>query len=133
MSALVEFLFPTPAPQTAKGIVKWWESRRLGYNLIVGACGVFSYGVVSLLASLPPDPGPSLPAVACLVFGVLANVCYTFGPAAEIAIRKMWGRKVLPVGPALFREGLTFSVGLSLLPMGVAALDFGIRVLKVLF
>jgi hypothetical protein len=28
----------------------------------------------------------------------------------------MWGRGLLPTGPALFRMGLTFSVGLALFP-----------------
>ena len=130
MSAIVEFLFPAPAPQGVRGVVQWWESRRLQYNLIVGGFGVFSYGIVSILMNLPPAPGETIPPVAIIVFGVLANVCYLLGPAVEIVVRKTWGRKVLPVGPALYRAGLTFSIGLTLLPMAIAGLDFGVRVLK---
>ena len=33
----------------------------------------------------------------------------------------------------LFRQGLIFSVGLTLLPIGLAALDWTIRLLKVFF
>ncbi len=46
----------------------------------------------------------------------MANVCYLLGPAIEIAFQKLWGEKLLPVGPSLFRMGLTFSVGLALFP-----------------
>ncbi len=38
------------------------------------------------------------------------------GPTIEILIDKLWGRAVLPVGPSLYRMGLTFSVGLALFP-----------------
>jgi hypothetical protein len=51
-----------------------------------------------------------------VVFGVMANVCYLLGPAIEIALQKLWGEKLLPVGPVLFRMGLTFSLGLALFP-----------------
>jgi hypothetical protein len=46
----------------------------------------------------------------------MANMCYLFGPAVEILVEKLWGRQVLPTGPALYRAGLTFSVGLALFP-----------------
>ena len=42
MSAITEFLYPTPAKRTVGGIVKWWEKRRLAYNVAVGASGLFS-------------------------------------------------------------------------------------------
>jgi hypothetical protein len=38
------------------------------------------------------------------------------GPTVEAVTEESWGRQVLPVGPSLFRTGLTFSVGLALLP-----------------
>ena len=53
---LTDFLYPTPAPRNSWGIVKWWESRRLRYNAIVGASGFASLGIFSLLMSLPPSP-----------------------------------------------------------------------------
>ena len=54
--SLTDFLYPTPAPRNSWGIVKWWESRRLRYNAIVGASGFASLGIFSLLMSLPPSP-----------------------------------------------------------------------------
>lgn len=130
---LTEFLFPAPAERRTTAIVRWWEARRLPYNLIVGAAGVFSVGVVRIVTLLPPDAhddGVPLPIV--LVFGILANLCFLLGPAVEISVEKLWGRKVLPVGPTLFRMGLTFSVGLALLPTLIAGLDWGFRILRFL-
>jgi len=43
---LTDFFFPLPAPRTTWGIIRWWESRRLKYNLIVGGTGLFSLGVI---------------------------------------------------------------------------------------
>ena len=53
---LTDFLFPAPAPRTTWGIVKWWERRRLHYNLIVGGTGLLSMGLFKLIAAIPPDP-----------------------------------------------------------------------------
>jgi hypothetical protein len=124
-SIISEVLFPLPAiRRTPIGILTWWESRRLIYNLIVGATGVITLGVIAAISLIPPGISlrnlmPPLPAI--LVYGVLANICYTFGPFVEIGLEHLWKERVLPVGPALFRQGLAFSVGLTLLPIIVAS------------
>lgn len=130
MTALTEFLFPAPAQRRAGAILSWWERRRLHYNLIVGGTGLFSLAVVRILTWLPPRPHEAIPLEVVVVFGVMANVCYTLGPAVEIFLNKVWGQKALPAGPTLFRMGLTFSVGLALLPTLIAAFDFAWRVLR---
>jgi len=112
---LANFLYPEPAARDSLSIIKWWEKRRVPYNLFVGGGGLATVGLVSLNSLLLP-PGNGLtweilyPIVA---FGVMANICYTLGPTIEIIITKLWGREVRPVGPALFRMGLTFSLGLA--------------------
>ena len=117
MSALTEFLFPAPAKRTAGAILGWWEKRRLPYNLAVGTAGVVGIGVGALFAALPPFGSIFIPPwQAVVLFGLAANVCYTLGPAVELLVEKIWGRGLLPVGPGLYRMGLTFSVGLALLP-----------------
>ena len=116
MTELTEFLFPAPARRSVGGIVRWWESRRLAYNVFVGSAGLVSLGVVNLITSLSSVPPINGQWIAVVVFGVMANVCYLLGPAIEIALQKLWGEKLLPVGPGLFRMGLTFSVGLALFP-----------------
>ena len=118
MHQLTEFLFPAPARRTTGAILGWWERRRLPYNLIVGGAGVFSIASALLVRLLPPGGEllPLPPWQGIVAFGVLANVCYLAGPTVELIAEKVWGRELLPVGPALFRMGLTFSVGLALLP-----------------
>ncbi len=63
------------------------------------------------------------------VFGVMANLCYLLGPTVEIAMQKLWGEKLLPVGPSIFRMGLTFSVGLALLPALLVSIMWVARVI----
>jgi len=114
--ALVRLLYPTPAERRAGAIIKWWEKRRLPFNLIVGASGMVTLGVNALVYGLPGGPVGFLGPV--VVVGVLANVAYTLGSVVEVAVHRLWGRRVLPVGPILFRQGVLFSVGLTLvLPM----------------
>ncbi len=131
MNALVDLLFPAPAARSVSSIVGWWERRRPGYNLAVGAAGTFSLAALNVITRIPPHPFEmhvGVPWQAVLAFGVMANVCYLLGPAAEIAIHKLWGRSVLPTGPALYRMGLTFSVGLALLPTLLAVIQFVVRI-----
>ncbi len=131
MSAIVEYLFPAPARRSAAGIAAWWEARRLGYNVIVGLVGLVSFGWTHLMLALPPTrAGAEIPVAGVIVFGVLANVFYTTGPIVEYAVERLSRGRVLPLGPMLYRMGLTFSVGLALMPAAVSCLDWGIRILK---
>jgi hypothetical protein len=122
-SFVSEVLFPLPAiRRTPIGILTWWESRRLIYNVIVGTTGVVTLGIMAAISVIPPGlPRLMPPLPAILAYGVIANVCYTFGPLVEIALQRLWQNRVLPVGPALFRQGLSFSVGLTLLPIILAS------------
>ena len=55
------------------------------------------------------------------------------GDPVECCANKVWGGEVLPVGPHLFRAGLIFSVGLTLvLPMILMAFFFVVRVVGAL-
>jgi len=120
MTQLAEFLFPVPAQRRPGAIFSWWEKRRLAYNAWVGSAGVFTVGFGYLLSILPPG-GFGAPPLGFIwrpivIFGLLANVFYTAGPVVEFLAHKLFGRQLLPVGPALYRIGLTFSVGLALFP-----------------
>lgn len=134
ISSLVDFLYPAPARRNVPSILRWWEKRRLPYNLILGSTGALTTGVVVFFATIPPlgipPPGVEL-LVPIAAFGAMANVCYTFGSIVEIVVHKMWGRGVLPVGPALYRIGLTFSVGLALVPALLILVIWVVRVLAV--
>ncbi len=134
MTELTEFLFPAPARRSVGSIVRWWESRRFAFNVFVGGAGLVSLSAVGLTALLPGAfPAPSDWPFIVLAFGVLANVCYLLGPTVEIGLQKLWGDKLLPVGPALFRMGLTFSVGLALFPTLLVTIGWVIRVVSGLF
>ncbi len=86
------------------------------------------------VASLPPYPHPiGFFLGGVIVYGVLANLCYLLGPVAEVAIEKLSGGKILPTGPVFFRMGLTFAVGLTLLPALIVVFDWIIRILASIF
>lgn len=134
MSQLTEFLFPAPAKRSVGGIVRWWESRRLAYNVFVGSAGLITTGVFALITALPPFSSPELvPWQGMVLFGVGANFFYTMGSAVEIIVEKLWGRDVLPIGPGLYRMGLTFSVGLALFPALIFTTIWVIRIVLSVF
>jgi hypothetical protein len=103
------------------------------YNLVLAVAGVLSLGADSLLNVLPPraaSPGVPLGLVGVLAYAVLANLCYTAGPAVDLYIRRRWGDEYAAVGPTLFRYGFVFSVGLTLLPIPLAFLSWALRLLQ---
>ena len=131
-SLLADFLYPKPARRSVSAIFKWWERRRLAYNAIISAGGAASLSallVTALLRGDPVTPGWLLTPVIPLMLA--ANACYTLGPIVESLAHKLWGREVLPVGPHLFRAGLTLSVGITLvIPMLVIGFSWVLWVLR---
>ena len=132
MSALARILFPAPAEvRNTAGIFKWWESRRLTFNVAVGAAGLVTVTAINLIAVLPPlsmKVAVFWPGV--LVYGVLANMFYSLGFVTEAAMQRAWREETPRVGPALFRQGLVFSVGLTLLPIALMGINYAVHVLK---
>jgi hypothetical protein len=132
MSSLVEVLYPLPdVRRTPLSTVRWWESRRLAFNKAVGAAGLVTLGGVSLFFALPPFAEVlSLPELlmAGVVYGIMANGCYTLGWMTELLARRVWGRSAPDLGPLLFRQGLIFSVGLTLLPLLLAVFVWIVRI-----
>jgi hypothetical protein len=59
---------------------------------------------------------------APLIYGTMANICYTGGWVAELFLRRYIRDDDGIAGAALFRYGFAFSVGLTLLPAGIAIL-----------
>lgn len=121
MSSLIDRFYPLPdVRRTPLSLLGWWESRRPLYNGIVGATGLVTLSGIAVLSALLPG-SESLPlsvAVgAAVVYGIAANVCYSMGWGVEMLASWVWGREAPKLGPLLFRQGLIFSVGLTLLPL----------------
>ncbi len=136
MTALTKILFPLPDyRRTPWSLLGWWESRRLTYNLFVGGAGVVSLAVMALVSSLPPgSPGLGFRWwLGPLIYGVAANVCYTLGWLTEVGMRVLWGEEAPLAGPALFRQGLSFAVGLTLLPVPLSIFSWVVRLVTHLF
>ena len=131
MNAVEKYFFtPIYRPRSAWAVLRWWESRRPLYNVAVGAAGVVTLGTVVALAVLPPYPreiawGGLIPGV--VFYGVLANVCYSLGAPADLLLRRIIGDRAAAAGPVLFRYGFVFSLGLTLLPIPLAALGWLFR------
>lgn len=126
MSALTRFFFRNEVTcRTPMEVIGWWEARRGGYNIAVGSAGLFTLAAVHLIARVPPFPEsiPWQPTLFIpLMYGFLANICYTGGWIAELWIRNTLGREMEPVGPTLFRYGFVFSIGLTLFPVAIISL-----------
>ena len=135
MTALTRILFPLPDyRRTPWTLLRWWESRRLTYNVAVGGAGLVTLGFVALFGVLPPGlPAPVFVLRGIVVYAVLANLGYCLGWLAELAMRSLWREEAPDAGPALFRQGLSFAVGLTLLPIPVMGLSWFARVLSRLF
>jgi hypothetical protein len=137
VSQLVEALYPLPdVRRTPLSQLRWWESRRLFYNKVVGAAGLVTLVGVPIIFLLPPHSTvmglPQL-AIASAVYGVLANGCYSLGWLVEVLACRVWGRKAPDLGPFLFRQGLFFSVGLTLLPLLLATFIWIARIVATVF
>ena len=119
-------------------ILKWWELRRIPYNVLVGLAGVFTCAVSVGVAAMAserfneplalPDP-PIFAAFGVLLFGIGANVCYTGGWVVEWLARKIWNERTGAFGEISFCVGLVFSVLLALLPSVVFT---GLLILRLL-
>ena len=139
MSALTRILFPLPDyRRTPWSLLCWWESRRPAYNAIVGGTGLVTLSVVSVVGMLPPAAHPRLfewpqVLVGVVVYGLMANVGYSLGWTAEMAMRLLWKDEAPDAGPALFRQGLSFAVGLTLLPIPLVMFSWVARALAHLF
>jgi len=105
--------------------VGWWEARRVPYNVIVGAVGLVSAAVMVGVAfacerrggaaiGLPDSPLFAIAGV--LLYGIIANVCYTGGWITELLVARFWRADRSRFGPIAFTLGTGFSVFATLVP-----------------
>lgn len=113
---LTRLLFEPTLVRSPLRVVHWWESRRPAYNLIVGAIGLGTLVYSNALALLVTGDWLKMPWQLVVAYGVAANLLYTGGWIAENVAERWLGRPVYGLGPALFRHGLVFSIGLTVFP-----------------
>lgn len=110
---------------SAREAIGWWEARRGPFNLIVGSAGIVSCMVVGIVGlgsyflfdgEFPmPDP-PLFAIVGIILYGIVANVCFTAGWLFELIARKIWSGEADRLATLSFFLGLIFSVLLTLTP-----------------
>jgi hypothetical protein len=119
-------LFNRDAPLTsARAIVGWWEARRVPYNIIVGSVGIFTCIVIAIIGmgsyfffssdfGLPGSP--FLAIFGIIIYGILANVCFTGGWLTELIVRRVWPQEADRFATTSFSLGLFLSILLTLTP-----------------
>jgi hypothetical protein len=129
MPLLGTVLFPlADSRRTTISLLGWWEARRLTFNIAVGSAGLFTLLIVRMITWVPPGLPFMFDWRPIVAYAALANICYTFGWALEAAAQRVWGDKCPAFGPALFRQGIAFSVGLTLLPIPIISIGWLARV-----
>ena len=122
------FFSPLYAPRSAWAVLRWWESRRLFYNISVGIAGLTTMAAGYFFSALPPHPSLFTPAwIAVPIYAVMANVFYSFGTPADLLLRRALGERGAAVSQALFRYGYAFAVGLTLLPIPLLAMGWVLK------
>lgn len=113
---LTTLLFEPTLVRSPLRVVAWWERRRPLYNLAVGSAGLGTLVYAQLLSLLARGQLIPIEWRLIVAYGLAANVCYTCGSVAENLAERWLGRPLYGLGPALFRHGLVFSIGLTLFP-----------------
>jgi hypothetical protein len=77
---------------TTWGVIRWWELRRLLYNAVLFLIGMISILAMELLMERVIPPGedavePFVLALGVLVYGIVANLCFTSGWIVELVGR----------------------------------------------
>jgi hypothetical protein len=111
---------------SARDTILWWEIRRIPYNIIVGIVGMITCGTlvgIALYRNSTPvtkdaDLGnPFFGVIMIILYGIMANVCYSAGWITELIVEKMWGDRRGRYGEIVFVLGLCFSICLTFLPL----------------
>jgi hypothetical protein len=96
-------------------IIRWWERRRLRFNIIVGLVGIATWFLVLIAGNAAVQPGvdfeePLAMIIGPFLYGIMANVCYTLGWIVDVLAYRGSPRK------KLFKIGMIFSIVLTALP-----------------
>lgn len=133
MRKLATWFFTPPAPPlTPLGALRWWELRRIPFNLVIAVYGLLCFAVFlwAILGSHTLQPGEdAIEPLAIIMAPFFVNVAFTFGWLVEVPVRLVRPSLGAWFGPFLLRLGLGLAVFLITLP---AAWWSGFRVLQLL-
>jgi hypothetical protein len=115
MESLLSWPTEAAAAFRRTDLVRWWEARRLHFNVYVGVVGVLAWLLLLIAGSAAVKPGEDFEEPLAMIFGpvmyaVLANACYTLGWIADTLSSQSRPR----VG--LYKAGVVCSVILTALP-----------------
>jgi hypothetical protein len=93
----------------------WWEARQFRFNLYVGAVGLLTWVLVLVAGSAAVKPGtdfeePIAMLLGPFLYGIAANVCYSFGWIVDVLLFRGTPRI------KLYKTGVVFSLALTALP-----------------
>ena len=115
MESLLSWPTEDAAEYSSSDIVRWWEARRLHFNVYVGVVGIITWFLVMIAGSAGVKPGEDFEEPLGMIFGpviyaIIANACYTLGWIADTLSFQNRPR----VG--LYKAGIVFSAALTALP-----------------
>lgn len=118
--ALTEWLFTVPdGRRSSWAIIKWWEVRRIPYNLIVGSVGVCSlllfFFFITHSGELKAGEDAEEP-LAIIAAPFLMNFAYTAGWVLEVFLNTFSPEGTGRTGPMLLKLGMAFSLLAALTP-----------------
>ena len=110
-----QWMFEAPQNATRPEVFKWWEARRVIYNVLLLVVGIFTWISVLVFGALAVKPGvdfeePLAMIVGPPIYALLANICFTAGPLLDVSFYVRHPRVTL------FKAGLYFSLALTALP-----------------
>jgi hypothetical protein len=100
-------------------VIRWWELRRLLYNAILFVIGIASVFAMEFFAQKVDSVGdaPQLETgLTIVLYGFMANVCYTLGWIVELTGRRKDEARARVRAKKLFLMGLWFSCLLTSAP-----------------
>jgi hypothetical protein len=136
---LASRLFTRQEHITSKAeIIKWWELRRIPFNIAVGVTGIVTCAILSTVDAIAENkfgeplafPNSPIGAILGIIgYAIAANVCFTCGWLTEIIVRKIWQEHAGKFGQISFSLGLLFSILLTLVPAAFFSILLVIRLL----
>ena len=115
------YLFVPNEPRSFLEIIKWWELRRIAYNLLIGSVGfvglIFFFIFAEATHKIPPGEDLVEP-IAILFAPIFINICYTAGEVLELVFGRVWKYRIKnePTATSLLKFGTLLSLILVLFP-----------------